>query len=541
MNQTVPYYFTPRPYQRAAWDRRLSGKYDAYFQIWHRQAGKDTDLIQFANLQAYLNPGTQSVYVGLDNKWIRRNIWDKYLDGRRHFDSYPKWDEKTGEGVIDIKETAQQIRMMNNPDDLGPAILQFLGFKESESAIGSSYDNFYISELSLYKRGAFDYMSPIWDNKRAMGHQFSVNPNFTPRGLNNPSADMLKEFTGIDEPEFWPGEHKTALGLTYVDVLRADQSEVAPGVRLYSDEQLEHIRQRYIRRDGNDAAFRQEMMVEFTAQNAGLVFPGIEVLKQEGRLAPQNLDTSKPVYMVWDISSKDKKSDWTSCIVFQYINNHVVIYDIYEDNRKSVVECVQELSKRDYFHLITAAALPWDSDRSGSRFSPLEECQQMFPKIDWYKLDRTFVADGINNARSLFPNLLINSDLCGWLVECFESWEYKWIESRNDTADEPQHNRYSHLMDAFRYLAEMIRQIPFIKSMGTTGRREPMPTHYRGWGQQEQGTSSWDDMPVGMRPSKLSPLRNTPPDQLYKMNENGLWVTREGADFDGRPKQRPKR
>ena len=35
-------------------------------------------------------------------------------------------------------------------------------------------------------------------------------------------------------------------------------------------------------------------------------------------------------------------------------------------NRKAVVECVQELAKRPYFHLIRGACLPWDSDRSGS-------------------------------------------------------------------------------------------------------------------------------------------------------------------------------
>ena len=85
----VPQYYAPRPYQMSAWARRLSGKYDIYLKIWHRQAGKDSDDIQFGLKQIYDTPGIQSAYVGLDNKWIRRNIWDKYIDGRRHWDDYP--------------------------------------------------------------------------------------------------------------------------------------------------------------------------------------------------------------------------------------------------------------------------------------------------------------------------------------------------------------------------------------------------------------------------------------------------------------------
>ena len=165
---TVPLYFEPRPAQLEAWARRLSGDYDYYFKIWHRQLGKDTDDIQYALYNAYENPGTQSAYVGLDNKWIRRNIWDKYLDGRRHWDNYPNH-------IIDVHETRQQVKMLNNPEGLAEAIVQFIGFKESENLIGSSYDSFFFSEVSLYRRDALDFITPIWDNKLAEGLPLLVN------------------------------------------------------------------------------------------------------------------------------------------------------------------------------------------------------------------------------------------------------------------------------------------------------------------------------------------------------------------------------
>jgi hypothetical protein len=117
----VPLYYEPRPYQQKAWARRLSGRYHYDINIWHRQAGKDSNDIQFALFNSYLKPGTQSAYIGLDNKWIRRNIWDKYIDGRRHFDSYPA-------DIIEPLETRQQVKFYNNPEDLAPALIQFIGF-----------------------------------------------------------------------------------------------------------------------------------------------------------------------------------------------------------------------------------------------------------------------------------------------------------------------------------------------------------------------------------------------------------------------------
>ena len=499
----VPLYYEPRPYQKAAWARRLSVKYDYYLKIWHRQCGKDTDDIQFALYQAYMNPGTQTAYVGLDNKWIRRNIWDKYINGRRHFDSYPN-------DVIEPLETRQQVKFSNDKN-LAPALIQYIGFKESESLIGSSYERMFISELSLYKRNAFDLIQPIWDTKKAEGQEFSVNANFTPRGMSNIAADFLTAYTKESDPEAWPGDH----GNVYVDLLPANKSVRLDGTRLFSDEMLEEIRQRYIRSMGNDLMFRQEYMCEFLAANAGLVYPGIEQVRIEHRYCPYNLDTSKPVYMAWDISSKDKQSDWTSCVVFQFYNGRLFVYDWYENNRKAVVECVQDLASRPYFHLIRGACLPWDSDRSGSASSPLEECRRAFPNIRWHKLDRTYVADGINRARNLIGNMIVNSDKCDWLMECFESWEYRELTGIDDWAATPKHDRYSHLMDAFRYAAEYLNQVSYL--MTPSGQPAVIPAYYDGWDLDDDNDAAWADMPPGMRPSKFSKLRNKKPGDLYDL------------------------
>ena len=507
----IPRYFEPRPAQQAAWARRLSGDYDYYFKIWHRQFGKDTDDIQFALYNAYMNPGTQSAYVGLDNKWIRRNIWDKYLDGRKHWDNYPAH-------LIDVAETRQVVKMLNNPEDKAEALIQFIGFKESENLIGSSYDSFFFSELSLYRRNALDFILPIWDNKVAEGLDLLVNMNFTPRGINNIAADMLRTYTGQDEPEDWAGAH----GRVFVDVLPADKSLKADGTRLYSEEMLEAIKDRYVRQFGNDNMFRQEFMCEFMAVNAGLVYPAIEQLRLDGRYRSFNIDNRYPVYFAWDISSKGKESDWTSAIVFQYFEGSLRIFDYFEDNRMAVVECVQEMAKRPYFHLISGGFLPWDADRSGSKNSPLEEVTRAFPNITWRKLPRTYENDGINAVRMLFPNMVINSDNCAWVVECLESWEYRQLSSVDDWAAKPKHDRYSHIGDALRYTANAIDEFDYIRTKD--GRPAKMPTHYGSWQDQDE-EFDWSDLPPGMRPSKFSPNRKKAPHELYEASETG-WSLR---------------
>lgn len=502
----VPMYYKPRPYQRAAWARRLSGKYNYDIKIWHRQAGKDTDDIQYGLFDCYCNHGIQSAYIGLDNKWIRRNIWDKYLSGRRHFDSYPS-------DIIEPLETRQQVKFHNNPEGLAPSLMQFIGFKESESLIGSSYDRFSISELSLYKRGAFNFIMPIWDMKLAEGKPLLVSANFTPRGINNIAADFLTAYTKTADPEGWPGDH----GNVYVDWLPANKSVKEDGTRLFTDEMLEDIRQRYIRAMGNDLLFRQEYMCEFLAVNAGLVFPGIEKVREEKRYCPYNLDTTKPVYMAWDISSKDKETDWTSCIVFQYYNGRMFIFDWYENNRKAVVECVTDMAARPYFHMIRGACLPWDSDRSGSMSSPLEECRRAFPNIMWYKLDRTYVSDRINRGRQQLGNAIINSNKCDWLMECFENWEYRELSGVDDWAAKPKHDRYSHLMDAYGYACDLLSQVSYLQE--ASGKPKPMPGYYDAWDFAGEEEREWEDLPPGLRPSKFSPLRKKNPDEVFRFDQ----------------------
>ncbi len=97
-------------------------------------------------------------------------------------------------------------------------------------------------------------------------------------------------------------------------------------------------------------------------------------------------------------------------------------------------------------------------------------------------------------------------------MECFENWEYRQLASTDDWAATPKHDRYSHLMDAFRYAAEFVSQVPSIcntDGFSTT----KMPERYGAW--ELDDDSDWDDLPPGMRPSKFSNLRKKTPREIY--------------------------
>lgn len=475
---TVPRFYRPRPYQQRAWQRRMRGEYNFDIKLWSRQIGKDTDDIEFSLNDAFRNPGTQTAYVGLDNKWVGANIFNKYIDGRRFWSDYP--DE-----IIEAKDTQKEVLFHNNPEGIAEARVKFIGFQNDQALIGSSYDRFYISEASLYGQNAFQFIEPIWENKLALGENLRVYLNGTPRGMQNVFTQMLQNYTGEKDPEAFPGPHVLGQYRTYVDKVTIEDVLVPDGEggwrRLYDDAWIERMKQRYLDAYGNLNLFMQEFYCDFTTVNSGLVYQGIEQMEKQGRITEFNLDTSKPVYVAFDISSKDKITDATVGLVYQWYGGKTMIYDMIELRGMALVQVISQLATKEYWPYIRVGFLPWDADRSASSETPIEEAQRMFPGVMWHALEKERIDRGIQTVREAMPNMWVHRVNCRRLVESLNAYEYKRLEKQDDWSAVPYHNWASHACDALRYACMGVQELEYL-GLPMDGTRRKMPDRYEYFG-----------------------------------------------------------
>ena len=490
---TVPRFYRPRPYQQRAWQRRMRGEYNFDIKLWSRQIGKDTDDIQFALNDAFRNPGTQTAYVGLDNKWVGANIFNKYLDGRRFWSDYP--DE-----VIDPKDTQKEVLFHNNPEGKAEARVKFIGFQNDQALIGSSYDRFYISEASLYGQNAFQFIEPIWENKLALGDPLRVYLNGTPRGMQNVFTQMLQNYTGEKDPEAFPGPHVVGQYKTYVDKVTIEDVLVPDGQggwrRLYDDAWIERMKQRYLDAYGNLNLFMQEFYCDFTTVNSGLVYQGVQQLIEQGRDRSFNLDTSKPVYVAFDISSKDKITDATVGLVFQRIGGNTMFFDMIELRGMALVQVIAQISVKEYWPYVRVGFLPWDADRSASSETPIEEARRMFPNVTWHALEKERIDRGIQVVREAMPNMYVHGENCRRLLDSLQAYEFKRLERQDDWSAVPMHNWASHACDALRYACMGLEEMEYL-GLPADGSRRQMPTSYEFFG-ESPADSGRPDKPITM-------------------------------------------
>ena len=66
----IPRYYVPRPQQAEAWSRMLSGDYDYYFKIWHRQCIAGDTLVW-----------TEDGLVPMSGLRVGDLVWSARIDG----------------------------------------------------------------------------------------------------------------------------------------------------------------------------------------------------------------------------------------------------------------------------------------------------------------------------------------------------------------------------------------------------------------------------------------------------------------------------
>ena len=67
----------------------------------------------------------------------------------------------------------------------------------------------------------------------------------------------------------------------------------------------------------------------------------------------------------------------------------------------------------------------------------------------------------IQAVRMALYNTYIHSENCSWILECLEKFRYEYDRKKQEWKPTPLHDKFSHSMDALRYLVQSTKEIDF--------------------------------------------------------------------------------
>ncbi len=193
---------------------------------------------------------------------------------------------------------------------------------------------------------------------------------------------------------------------------------------------------------------------------------------KEGRITRVPYDPTKPVHTFWDLGWADNTSIWFG----QVVGFETRVIDFYQDSQKPLDHYLRVLQDRAY--VLGTCWLPHDAraKQLGTGRSVEELIRaagrtvQIVPQLG--------VADGINAARTIFPNVWIDEERCADGLQCLRRYRYEVDQATGQFSRTPLHDDASHGADAFRYLAvalkekaprKVVRSIPRAPQGGATG------------------------------------------------------------------------
>jgi len=486
MAVSFPRYYVPRTYQRELHDMWRSKKIGV--AVLPRQCGKDTaGSMEMAEARLRF-PKTTGVYIAPDRPSIKNILWDKsYFDpvAQKHINMLQ--DNIPEELVQKFRETTLEVRFTNK------SILKLEGYFQSgkgENGVGTAFQDYFFTELSLFTReDPIPRLLPIITSENE-GEDKRLMAVATPRGKRENSLwKLMKDVENRKDSQ--------VIIRTIEDLNEMQRREGLPPVR--TQEQLEIDREMYLRRFGNSRMFEQEFYVSFEEMDAAAVYgEALSNLISNGRNQPFELNPGHPVYVVFDIGASGYQSDATAWIAFQWYNNKIFIYDAGEGHGKALPEYVDVLQTKPWFNKLAYIILPWDAEHheKAVRTTPADMMRERFPNVAvlargtniWtvrgmpntndsdiitmvqqvrMALYNTYI-NGLGEDRDNLRNLTRpNADL---VLECMENYKYAYDNRKQEWTPYPVHDKYSHIMDALRYLVQATLEMDFFGG-------QPFDTH----------------------------------------------------------------
>ena len=165
------------------------------------------------------------------------------------------------------------------------------------------------------------------------------------------------------------------------------------------------------------------------------------------RITTVPYDRKLPVDVFFDLGHADSTSMWFR----QYANFQFRYINYYEASQLHIDHYLLKMQEMGY--LYDTVWLPHDAKAKtiGTKLSVEEQIRAKGFKTR--VIPRLSVADGINAARTIFPNSFFDKSKCSAGLQCLMHYRYDKNENTGRLSEQPVHDQYSHGADAFRYSA----------------------------------------------------------------------------------------
>lgn len=424
MRIRLPNNWIPRAYQRPAWDYLEKGGRHAEL-VWHRRSGKD---------EIALHRTACAAFERVANYWhmlpeaaqARKAIWkavNPHTGKKRIDEAFP----------LELRSATNDTEMLITFKN--GSTWQVVGSDNFNSLVGSTPAGIVYSEWALADPNARAYLRPIIDENK--GWQLFIT---TARGRNH----AHKTFVGAQkDPD------------AFAQILDASQTG------LFTDEQLESIRQSYIDDFGEEygvAKYEQEYLCSFDAANLGAILArSLSTAERENRVGPhvQYDPAGAPIEISADIGRRDTATWW----FWQPVIGGFDIVDYDGGFGLDADEWCDRLEEKLRGYKLGMIWLPHDAQ--SKTFAAKHSAEEIFQKRFGHKhvaiTPNSSISDRVNAGRVLIKRIRF-SDKCERGLEGLRAWSYEYNEQNKAFSQVPKHDWASHDGDGFTYGCLIMQQ-----------------------------------------------------------------------------------
>lgn len=405
---TLPHNFIAREYQKPFFQYMNNGGKRAVL-VWSRRSGKDTSAWNFL------------IYTAIETRGIYYYIFPTFAQGRKVL-----WDGMNNEGFKFLDYIPKQLIKATNSQEMkikliNGSLIQVVGSDNYDAIRGTNPIGCIFSEYAEQDPNVWMVVSPILDSNG--GWAVFV---FTPKGANH--AKIM--FDQAKNNPNWYCSHLTC----------KDTGSV-------TDEDIERIRKEGLM---SEDMIQQEHFCSFTLGIQGSYYAHyLQAAKDEDRICHVPYQTQRKVCTAWDVGYNDE----TAIIFFQCIGREIHIIDYYENRQREAAHYAKILIDKPYNYDRHFAPHDVCAHQKGDGFELRSIYANLGIDFTVLKLDQIkSIVEGIECARSMFPNCYFDSEKCKMLVQALENYRQQYDKDREYYSNRPVHDKFSNAADAFRYL-----------------------------------------------------------------------------------------